>query len=112
MIKLILAILLSYGTPGVDDQTGCVQLLTEYISVSSTTVDSGGSWTIVSVPNGSSLTNADLAGSDNPCVDLDQCGVYILRYRVTSTTCAGCFDEEDVPFEKCCLSITTNCAIN
>lgn len=72
--------------------------------------DSGGEWTIVTIPAGSTLANTDLIG-DCPSIDFDLfgCGEYTLRYTVESTDCVGCTDFVDVDIIKCCISGSATC---
>lgn len=115
MIRIILVILSAYLTPIKTcdvSQVGCVMILTEYIATHTDFIDTGGTWTVVSVPAGSNITNANLFGSDDPCVTFDQCGIYIFNYEYESSTCGGCIMNTNVPFERCCLPLTGTCTIN
>jgi len=73
--------------------------------------DSGGTWTIVSIPSGSILTNGDLT-TDNPCIDFGDygCGLYQLKYTVITDCCE---DFVVIKIRKKCCEITAviNCSI-
>jgi len=73
--------------------------------------DNGGDWSIVSLPVGSTLVDADIVG-DNPCVDFDVvgCGTYVLKYSVESDICANCVAETDLTVYKCCLVGSATCS--
>lgn len=93
------------------ETVACTPILDFYkANVAPLNVDDGGTWTIVSLPTGSTLTQGDLAG-DNPCLDFNifGCGQYILNYSYSSSTCDGCEKNADVVFIKCCLEINPIC---
>lgn len=66
--------------------------------------DPGGTWSIVTIPEGSTLSPSNLTG-DNPCLNFNNfgCGSYTLQYKVFSTTCAGCADSTQINLLlRCC----------
>lgn len=55
---------------------------------------SGGCWTLISVPAGSTITQSDLVG-DNPCIvfDNEPCPQdYVFEYNALCDGCDGCID--------------------
>ena len=73
--------------------------------------DTGGAWTIVTIPSGSILTNDDL-DTDNPCLEFGDygCGLYQLKYTVTTDCCE---DFVVIKIRKRCCEVTAvlNCSI-
>ncbi len=64
----------------------------------------GGVWTLIEKPIGSVLTQENLDGSDNPCIDFDLkgCGVYRIQYKVTDICC---IDSTTIKINKRCCTV-------
>lgn len=73
--------------------------------------DSNGSWSIISIPPGSTLLQSDLSGTDNPCIEFDDfgCGEYVLKYKVTTLCCMDSVTINIINTMNLNLSITGNC---
>jgi hypothetical protein len=67
--------------------------------------DCCGVWSIVLKPAGSTLVQADLDGSDSPCIDfgLKGCGLYRLQYKITDPCCP---DSTTINITKRCCQVT------
>ena len=97
----------------------CSNLLDVYRdAMPNTRIDGGGVWTVVDGPPLHTLTDEILACADlsdpcdNPCIDLFVygCGVYQLRYQVSSETCLNCEGDIVLTFRKCCTELTIICS--
>lgn len=67
------------------------------------TEESGGEWILVSVPDSSTIIQADLVG-DNPCLTPDDCGTYVFVYRVDCQDCPGLYSETVVQWNIPCIN--------
>lgn len=93
---------LSAGYQG--EETGFRGMVTHCLRNFLVGEDPGGVWTIITKPSGSILIQADLDGTDNPCIDFEAkgCGVYQLQYKVTETCC---IDSSRITINKRCCNI-------
>lgn len=73
--------------------------------------DAGGTWKLIEKPVGSVLTQSNLDGTDNPCLDFANygCGLYIVQYKVVQPCCQ---DSTRLRINKRCCNVTGSLVCN